>query len=1168
MNRNLKKFVILCPFVTFVILFVAAAASFAVTGDFITGDGSGGGGGGSYTANNPGGAGGAGGASDDTLNGTAGDDIIFGDGSGGGAGGRSSGYGYLTMGGIAGSGDDTISGAAGDDIIFGDGFSGKDCDFSPGAGGLGGGGGGGGGGDYSSGPAGGLSGLGAGGGGGGGSIGNPSGGSVLVSDFGNPGFDNDSGGDGGESATAIRKWDNNPMIASGGTRLSTSGGGGGGGFGGANGGDSDSQGADGVDGTDGSDAVFTFSDTTGAIRSYFTDAVLSGVYTNYSDFGHGADTLNGGAGSDELFGLGGPDTFIVELTDHPESDNARDRIWDFLPGDVLILKAGGSNLPAVTLNTLSSTASSMVDADADGLEDDLRIVFTHSSYPDYSVKVDLINISSVGMANTGGEFVSPNNTPQISLADTKLTYEGSDPAVFIDSDATISDADGDSAWKNAKLTIQITNGADSNDEISIGDAPENLTLEVDGYFLRATGTTSDGVSLGTDLKSIATLSAINGVVSDSTALTVTFDSTATEAIVEEVLQSFQYYSTAEGNRTILVTVSDSGHASSSDSRTVNYNNSAPNLSAPDPANYTNHTSVSESFSDDTGVLSATDNDPGDTLTYGIAEGSISGGSISKSGQYGDLTVTMATGAYTYSPDDDVINSLSGNAADTFTVTVDDGAVTDSQIYSVNITTVYSEMNVQASGTAIADGDTSPSVSDDTDFGNADILTGTVEKIFTIENLGTGVLSLSGSPPVSITGDNAADFSVTTSPDTTVPAGSTTTTFTVSFDPSEAGLRTATLSIANNDSDENPYNFSIQGTGTSTPEIDIQGSGTSITDGDTTPSVSDNTDFGSADIMTGTVEKIFTIKNLGSGTITLSGSTIVVVDGANAADFSVTINPVATVAVGSSTSYVVSFDPSGVGLRTATLSIANNDGDENPYNFSIQGTGTKEPEINVQGSGADIIDGDTTPSLSDDTDFGSADILAGFVNKIFKIQNLGSSTLNLTGSPIVTVSGTNADDFSVTSSPDSALAASGDTTFTVRFDPTAAGLRTATVSIANNDSNENPYNFSIQGMGTEEPEIDVQGNSVTIDDGDTTASVSDHTDFGSTDITAGTVDRTFTIENLGSSSLTLSGSPLVAVGGTNSADFSIVSNPASQIASGGSATFTVRFDPSQSGQRTA
>jgi hypothetical protein len=41
---------------------------------------------------------------------------------------------------------------------------------------------------------------------------------------------------------------------------------------------------------------------------------------------------------------------------------------------------------------------------------------------------------------------------------------------------------------------------------------------------------------------------------------------------------------------------------------------------------------------------------------------------------------------------------------------------------------------------------------------------------------------------------------------------------------------------------------------------------------------------------------------------------------------------------------VVFSPSDTGVRTAAISIANNDDDENPYNFAIRGTGTTEPII--------------------------------------------------------------------------------------------------------------------------------------------------------------------------------------------------------------------------------
>ena len=67
-----------------------------------------------------------------------------------------------------------------------------------------------------------------------------------------------------------------------------------------------------------------------------------------------------------------------------------------------------------------------------------------------------------------------------------------------------------------------------------------------------------------------------------------------------------------------------------------------------------------------------------------------------------------------------------------------------------------------------------------------------------------------------------------------------------------------------------------------------------------------------------------------------------------------------------------------------------------------------------------------------------------------------------------ISGANAADFTVTVQPASSVAAAGSTTFTVSFDPSAAGTRVATLSIANDDANENPYDFAIQGRGVAPP----------------------------------------------------------------------------------------------------
>lgn len=130
------------------------------------------------------------------------------------------------------------------------------------------------------------------------------------------------------------------------------------------------------------------------------------------------------------------------------------------------------------------------------------------------------------------------------------------------------------------------------------------------------------------------------------------------------------------------------------------------------------------------------------------------------------------------------------------------------------------------------------------------------------------------------------------------------------------------------------------------------------------------------------------------------------------------------------------------------------------------TGFTNSEINVQGNGFNITDGDLTPSTLDNTDFDLVSVGSSII-KSFVIQNTGAGILLLTGaSPYVTVSGPNAADFSVTIVPVSPVAAtSGMTTFEITFTPSAGGLRTATLSIANNDADENPYNFNIQGTGT-------------------------------------------------------------------------------------------------------
>jgi hypothetical protein len=125
------------------------------------------------------------------------------------------------------------------------------------------------------------------------------------------------------------------------------------------------------------------------------------------------------------------------------------------------------------------------------------------------------------------------------------------------------------------------------------------------------------------------------------------------------------------------------------------------------------------------------------------------------------------------------------------------------------------------------------------------------------------------------------------------------------------------------------------------------------------------------------------------------------------------------------------------------------------------------EIAVKGNGIEIPSGATnTPNVDDFTDFGTVTIRSIMAQRTFTIHNTGGSPLNLTGVELlVEITGANPEDFNVFTEPSvTSISGGASTSFVLAFDPLNAGLRTATVSISNSDSDENPYTFKVQGNG--------------------------------------------------------------------------------------------------------
>jgi subtilisin-like proprotein convertase family protein len=117
------------------------------------------------------------------------------------------------------------------------------------------------------------------------------------------------------------------------------------------------------------------------------------------------------------------------------------------------------------------------------------------------------------------------------------------------------------------------------------------------------------------------------------------------------------------------------------------------------------------------------------------------------------------------------------------------------------------------GTSLTDGQAS------VDFGTVNVGLSSVAKTFTIRN--TGSVALMGLN-FKKDGANAAEFTLTqpniSTNSTLPPVASTTlapgesTTFTITFRPGGAGVRSATLHLASSDADEMPFDIAITGTG--------------------------------------------------------------------------------------------------------------------------------------------------------------------------------------------------------------------------------------------------------------------------------------------------------------------------------------------------------------------
>jgi hypothetical protein len=266
----------------------------------------------------------------------------------------------------------------------------------------------------------------------------------------------------------------------------------------------------------------------------------------------------------------------------------------------------------------------------------------------------------------------------------------------------------------------------------------------------------------------------------------------------------------------------------------------------------------------------------------------------------------------------------------------------------------------------------------------------------------------GTKPLSITSIIAGgDFAQTNDcPGTVAPAAFCT--FNVTFTPTAAGRRTGAVTITDNAAGS-PHKLLLTGTGSLTAVILAPASMT----------------FPLLRTVGGTsLPQTVKLTNVGSEQLNITGSTVT---GPNPGDFAQSNNCPATVALGGSCLITVTFTPAAQGVRTASVSIADN-APGSPQTVPLTGRGTflkwSPRQINL----GDQPVGTSSPAQT------------------VVLTNAGTAPIALFS---IEVGGVNAGDFTQTNTCGSCLKAGASCTIEVTFTPTAAGDRIGHVAIQDN-----------------------------------------------------------------------------------------------------------------------
>ena len=286
-------------------------------------------------------------------------------------------------------------------------------------------------------------------------------------------------------------------------------------------------------------------------------------------------------------------------------------------------------------------------------------------------------------------------------------------------------------------------------------------------------------------------------------------------------------------------------------------------------------------------------------------------------------------------------------------------------------------------------------------------------------------------------------------------------------------------------------------------------------------------FGNQLVNTTSAPQSATLSNTGLGVLTINSISIA---GANPGDFAQSGTCGATLAAGSTCLINVTFRPTTMGARSASVIISSNDPAHPTLTVSLTGNGTA-PIATL-----------STSALSYTWQL----LTTTSAPQSVTLTNTGTAPLTINS---IALGGSVPGDFAISANTCGASLNTGSScSVSVTFSPKAVGTRNATLVFTDNSFNGSPQMVTLTGLGT----------ALSL----TPASQ----DFGSVAVGTSGPTLPFTLKNYGSAAVSISS---VAITGTNAGDFLLISNTCgNSLAGGATCTVRVKLYPLASGPRSA